>query len=47
MQPFAKVHTGGVAHGIAAPGFSATRDAIQVALVQTLGPGLAAAATSI
>ena len=43
-QASAKLHAAGVAHGIVAPGFSPTRDPIQVASVQTLGRRLARSA---
>jgi superfamily II DNA or RNA helicase len=40
-QASAKLHAAGVAHGIIAPGFTPTRDPIQVASVQTLQRRLA------
>lgn len=44
-QASAKLHAAGVAHGVLAPGFSATRDPILVASVQTLARRLARSAS--
>ncbi len=44
-QASAKLHAAGVPHGIVAPGHTPTRDAIQVASVQTLGRRIGRGAT--